>query len=197
MRTLYYVRNAVGWCAFYPPKVSASGPPSEYVLVQEGAIQWDPRYIDGPPPLGFTVAWAVNLPALVPALLILLPAGILLRQLSSFASDVLAVASVGMFVPLIWYCVGWWIDDRLGRFPPRLFRLPKLWQEIVVATGLLFSLPTLILGMILLISGLALGEVWRHAEILVGMLGWSGWLSWISLAQAIQFRRLARNSPTR
>src|SRR5215813_2597961 len=78
---------ALAWWGFrerYPSKVSAWKPPSEYVLVQEGAVQWDPRYIDGPPPPGFTVAWALNLPALVLALLILLPAGILLRHLSSF-----------------------------------------------------------------------------------------------------------------
>jgi hypothetical protein len=188
---------ALVWWGFrerYPAKATIWERPTDYVLVQGGAVQCDPRYIDGPPPRGIRIAWALNLPAIVPALLILLPAGMLSRHFASFASDLLTVASIGVFVPFIWYGVGWWIDDRRGRFPPKLFTLPNLWQGILVTIALLLSLPTLVLGLISLISGLALGKVWRHAEILVGMLGWSGWLSWISLAHA---RRswLASNSP--
>jgi hypothetical protein len=193
---LYCALVSWGFRERYPSKATVWERPTVYVLVQEGAVQWDPRYIDGPPPRGFTIAWALNLPAVVPAVLILLPAGMLLRHLASFASDLLAVGSIGVFVPLIWYGVGWWIDDRRGRFPPKLFTLPNPWQGILVAIALLLSLPTLVIGIISLISGLALGEVGRHAEILVGVLGWSGWLSWISLAQARRLR-LARNSPER
>lgn len=183
------------WWGFrerYPSKATLRERPTEYVLVQEGGVvKFDPRYIDGPPPRGFTIAWALNLPAVVPALLILLPASMLLRDLASFASDLLAVASIGAFVPFIWYGFGWWIDDQRGRFPPKLFTLSNLWQGILVTIALLLSVPTLIIGLILLISGLAHEEVWRYAEILAGMLAWSGWLSWISLAQAKRFRRLA------
>ena len=187
---------ALVWWGFrerYPSTVSTWEPPSEYVLVQEGAVHWDPRYIDGPPPRGFRIGWALNLPALVPALLILLPARILFRDLASLTSDVLTVVSIGIFVPVIWYGVGWWIDNRRGRFPPKLFALPILRQKILVALALLMSLPTLVLGIIFFISGLALGETWRHAEIVGGMLGWSAWLCWISLAQVKRFRRLANN----
>ena len=190
---------ALAWWGFresYPSKFSAWEPPSEYVLVQEGRVQWDPRYIDGPPPRGFTIALALNLPALVPAVLILLPASVLLKNLGSFGSDLLAVASIGAFVPLLWYWVGWWIEDRRGRFPPKHFTLSSLWQGILVTIALLLSLPTLIIGLILLISGLAYGGVWRHVEILAGMLGWSGWLFWISLARARRFR-LASSSRER
>src|SRR5262249_23031536 len=116
------------------------------------------------------------------------------KNLASFASDVLAVVTIGVFVPVLWYGVGWWVDERLGRFPPRLFRLPIVWQEILVAIALLLSLPTFVLGIIFLISGLALGEIWRHVEIVGGMLGWSGWLSWTCLAAVRRFRRLA-NEP--
>jgi hypothetical protein len=122
---------ALVWWGFrerYPAKATIWERPTDYVLVQEGAVQCDPRYIDGPPPRGIRIAWALNLPAIVPALLILLPAGMLSRHFASFASDLLTVASIGVFVPFIWYGVGWWIDDRRGRFPPKLFTLPNLWR---------------------------------------------------------------------
>lgn len=186
---------ALVWWDFrerYPSRAILCERPAEFVLVQDGGVvKFDPRYIDGPPPRGFTIALALNLPAVVPALLVLLPASMLERDLSSFASDLLAVASIGIFVPFIWYGVGWWIDDRRRRCPPKLFTLSNLWQGILVTIALLLSVPTLILGLTLLISALAHGEVWRYAEIVVGTLGWSGWLSWISLGQAKKIRRLA------
>jgi hypothetical protein len=161
--------------------------------VQEATVEWDPRYIDGPPPWAFTTAWAINLPALVPALLILIPASMLTGDLASFTSDMLAVASIGAFVPILWYGAGWWIDDRRGRFPPRLFSLPILWQQILAAIALLLSLPALVVGIISLISGLALGVTWRLAEIVASLLGWSGWIFWISLAHVNRLRRLSNS----
>lgn len=199
VQTLLY--GALVWWGFrerYSSELSAFEQPSEYVLVQEGeGVEWNPRYVDAPPPRGFTIAWALNLPAVLPALLILVPAGALLKNPGSFARDLLAAGIIGVFVPFIWYGVGWWIDDRLGRSAPRLFTLPTPLRVILAAIALLLSLPTLALGILLLIWALAHGEVGRHADILLGMLGWSGWFFWISLAKAREWRRLASNSQER
>lgn len=195
VQTLLYCALVLwGFRERYPSKAIARRQPSQYVRVQEGEGEWKPRYIDAPPPQGFLIAWSLDLPAVVPALLILVSVAMLVRHLGSLFSDLLACAGSGLFVPFLWYGVGWWIDDRLGRFPPRLFRFSSNWQGIVVAFALVLSLPTLLVSSISLIAAVATGEIARHGELLVAMFGWSAWLSWISIVRA---RCLAGGLPKR
>ncbi len=126
----------------YPARVLHR--PLTLTPVQEGAgVQWDPIYIDGPPPTGFVAATCLNLPALLPALLLILPLSFLFKDVASFGSDVIFAVGFGVFVPLLWYAVGWWADSRLGRFPPALFTPQILLQRILAALTLLISAPLL------------------------------------------------------
>jgi hypothetical protein len=90
LRERFLTRQVMGW-----------EPQAEFVLIQEGTVHWDPRYTDGPLPLCIKVAVALNLSAVVPALLILLPIGMSSLDLSSFASELLAAVSIGLFVPFV------------------------------------------------------------------------------------------------
>jgi hypothetical protein len=125
-------------------------------------------------------------------MLLLLPASMLLTDVGRFAIDVVTVASIGIFVPVIWYGVGWWVDDRRGRLPPALFTLPILLRKTLVAIGLILSLPAFVLGTVFLILGLALGETHQNQEMLMGIVGWSGWLTWISLTAKRRYQRLPK-----
>jgi hypothetical protein len=151
-------------------------------------VGWEPRYVDGPLPHRFRIACALDVPALVPSLLILFPVSMWFADLGSFASDVVAFAGIGAFVPILWYAVGWWLDDPLGRFPPRVFTLPIRWRKILVAIALMLSLATLLLGALTLV----VGQAYRSSEITWGMLAWSSWLAWISIAGTKGYRRFPK-----
>lgn len=126
----------------------------------------------------------LNLPAVLPSLSIWLPAEMLFKNRSVFTNDMLMVVSLGVFVPPLWYCVGWWIDDQRGSRPRKLFTLSKLWKTILVRATMLLSLPIFILGVIMLLRTLISRQYSDALAALPGMLGWSGWLSWISLTQS-------------
>ena len=105
-------------------------PSSQLLLLQEGPLSFDPSYIDAPIPRSFEVAFALNLPAVVPGVLISFPINALLAIQAHHAIDIVSAGCVGVFVPPLWYGVGWWIDDRTGRRPPRLWHAGTLAERL-------------------------------------------------------------------
>jgi hypothetical protein len=169
------------------PRQTASWRSADIVSVQEdGAVEWEPRHIDSPPPRGFRVAIAINFPALVPAAVIIIPISVFLHAPSSFSNDVVAMSVIGLFVPFIWYAAGWWFDDRRGRNPPRLFSFSARSQTVFVVLGLVISIPILPLGFIASIAVVFGG--WRHADVALGLFFWSAWIAYVTLRRAIRLR---------
>jgi len=97
---------------------------------QEGAsVSWGPIE---PNPLtpAQKLATLLNLPALVLAI----PIALALFQGSDMAELYAAVP----FVPLVWYCVGRWLDGLLG-YVGRSHAVPRVWSGLfaILSTGVL------------------------------------------------------------
>lgn len=113
------IQVAVFLVLFAPdPEVERSGRLRTPVQqLQEGQIGWDPKFVNGPPPLRFQIAAALNLPPLLlatPLLLVLTVVGEpLVNHLPEWAAGVL----LAPFVAYWWFLVGRWIDRRLGWAP--------------------------------------------------------------------------------
>jgi hypothetical protein len=182
---LYCALVLWGFHERYPRRAASTGS-ADIILAQDGTVEWQPRYIDAPPPRGIQAAIAINLPAVLPAAAIIIPVSVYLHPPSSFANDVVAMSAIGVFVPFIWYAAGWWFDDRRGVKPPRLFSLPARWQAVFVVLGLVISIPLLTLSLFASMAVVFGG--WRHADVALGLFFWSAWTAYISLRSTLRLR---------
>ena len=118
-------------------------------LPATGAIQLEPFSVDHPPPFGYRLAVAINLPALLPLGLIAAALPQLLTGLDPCQMELTQLAILGSFAYLLWTGIGWWIDRKkaggpqLG--PPR---------RILMVAVLLVSVPAVLIGLIATTSAL-------------------------------------------
>lgn len=67
------------------------------------------------PPLAAQWAFAINLPAVIASM----PVFLMLWKISPHVSDPIVYAIIGLFVPLLWFLVGRWLDGVLGLLPAK------------------------------------------------------------------------------
>jgi len=131
-------------------------------------------------PLVAYIAAALNAPALLAGLF----TGMVLGWLEISTNPYLHI----IYVPLLWYAVGRWIDAQRGSIARKLPRYP---QESKLGWGIAFAV-----GCLLLIFAVGNGVAWtrNHYENrllqLVAFLPWSMWLLIISISGWRRVRRL-------
>ncbi len=86
---------------------------------QEGRVVWGPMEPKPPVPAE-KIAILLNLPALI--------LGIPLVLVFFQGCNIASLYAAMPFVPLVWYCIGWWLDRFLGRIP-RTQEVSRTWRE--------------------------------------------------------------------
>jgi hypothetical protein len=66
-------------------------------------------------PLAAQWALAINLPAVIASM----PVFLMIWKISPHVSDLVIYAIIGLFVPLLWFLVGRWLDNVLGLLPAK------------------------------------------------------------------------------
>lgn len=108
--------------------------------LQEGQIRWDPQFVNGPPPLRFQIAMALNLPAALMATPVILGLAFVAEPVVSQLPEWAAGLLLAPFVAYWWFLVGRWIDRRLGWAPdphPTQDPAGKLIAQALVVLSLL------------------------------------------------------------
>ena len=113
----------------YPPGIRRNAA-YHVARYQEGGMPIDPIR-PAPLTLAFKVAIVLNLPAVF--------AGALVAAALSLESDLSLLWASTLFVPLLWFGIGRWLDGVFG-FRPRPARLPSPWRGFWVLLSVGFLL---------------------------------------------------------
>jgi hypothetical protein len=129
----------------------------------ERSVYLDPRTWPHVPPKAFQLALALNLPAALAALPVGLAGNLLPPR---YRHPWMGVALTGLLVPPLWYCVGGWLDRRIGLAPA----LTRKRSSDLSGAGFVF----LVLVAAFAVFGLINGRVHQGGVVFfVGLLVWS------------------------
>lgn len=136
------------------------------VAWQEGTVEWDPAYVDYYVPNIHRLAYAINLPAYVPGSILgaAIERTFKLWRISSvwlFENVVISVVT-GLFVPVLWYRFGLWLDRLLGSVPPRHFSI-SLWAKLFRISSAVVSALMIVGYVAMLVYGTLL--MWRAHDL--------------------------------
>ena len=114
-----------------PQRAEAEG---RFVAVQEtSGVPFNPVY-DVPPPLGYRLAMAINLPAFLPIGIAALLFPRVANVFEPCQQDLLLLGISGMCVYALWLLIGWRIDRRKER-AAQPTRLRWLWISALLVCG--------------------------------------------------------------
>ena len=118
---LYAGLMAWGLQAYRIHRVKIVEPVELSIPSDESVVTFDPKFIDGAPPVAHRIAFFLNLPAGFAALPFLIAIGnwIDRAKYTTFQIELMGSAVVGLFVPPFWWLIGYVIDFRRLPIPFR------------------------------------------------------------------------------
>lgn len=158
--------------------IAVSGEWQREPLPPEVARQLADMDLTPPPPLAMQIAVAVNLPAALPTIPIVLAE----NWLRGGTSARLDYVVFGLFVPVLWYFVGRWVDRRVG-LATRVTRSPSR----IATIGFAFLVVVTIFAAAGLVGGRPQGG---HGDRMVRFAAFL----WAAFAAVVLYVRITRET---